>query len=525
MQRIQNTGFLAFTLVFAAALLLVAATPASATPQIAVYQNWDNVEVPHGNSFAYSNIAVGASDSRLFRIENNGTSDLTISNASNAVSGAGFIQLSTPSSPVGPGGSTTIRVRIQKSSAGMSFGELTLNTNASPSSYVVHLAGSAGTFAPPSQSLFTLSSAERNVWTPPSGQVDYYPSTCEATLVGGGNYWTGTVGSTAEYLWKSFCNGYAVSNPSPPSAYGGSSAWFSATASGSQNHGILHFGTSALGHALLGNATDYDVAADKAIQILKLDLQPNGQGHMRHEAVGQYSGLWEGGVAAMALAGQYQPNGATKGAELLAAARNWWRDHVAILRQLRVADGQVALVGARINGEYPFIDYQDSMTPSVNIQLASPIPYSNLHPWIQAMIDSNGQPGAGFTGPYGKVNWRIPKDVAERWIVLRAVQLGAIPTVSQTHPVRCLSHHTSGGAPADVYRWTSGGRTYTGLDWVYGYAQPGVRWQVSWGPVSGQPGSVMRVEHGENCTNSCGKGPRPSPGAVTPSILLIPGCS
>lgn len=130
-----------------------------------------------------------------------------------------------------------------------------------------------------------------------------------------------------------------------------------------------------------------------------------------------------------------------------------------------------------------------------------------------------------FTGPNGKVNWRIPGDVSQRWIVLRAVQLGAIEPVPANHPVRCLSHHTWSGQPAHAYRWSASGRTHTALPWVYGYGKPGVRWHVSWGPVSPHPGNVLRVEAGTGGGTPSGKGPHQSPSTIPGTAqLIIPGC-
>ena len=305
-----------FPLLFAIALLALlvgSAAPASAAAQINVYQDWDSVEVPNGNSFGFPNAAVNVSTSRLFRITNHGNATLTISNPTSTVTGSGFSQIETPASSVAPGASTTVRVRLLKTSAGMAFGKLTINSNATPSFHVVHLAGSAGTFAPPAQSMFVLSTAEKNNWTPPTS-ITYNPTTC-ALSYGTTPYWdSGSFDQARRYIWESFCLGQARTGPLSP--YTSDPAWFNANHNGSQNHGMIYVGVAALSQALRGTAADYDAAAQQAIDILKLDLQPTGQGHMRHESMSQYVAVWEPAVAAMALAGQYQPNGATKGAEL-----------------------------------------------------------------------------------------------------------------------------------------------------------------------------------------------------------------
>lgn len=507
----------AFAVAVAAGLTLVA-SPVFANPQIRLYRAWDGLEVPNGSSFAYPNTPLSTAHSRLFRIENPGTSTLTISNHTSLVSGTGFSQIVTPTSTVAPGGNTTFRIRFTRAVAGMFFGQISIASNAGPSPYVVHLIASAGTFAPPAQAMFVLSSAERNVWNPPGWTGYQPPPSCSFT-----NYpWNGWEGAPLKYVWDSFCFGQARANPLHPTS-GTPGSWYDPNGTGSQNHAMLWLGASALGNALTGNVASYDLAAQKAIEVLALDLQPTGQGHMRHEAIGSYNGFWAGGVAAMALAGRYQPMGAVRGAELLAAAQSWWRDHVGALRQLRLPDGQTALVGARLKGLPGVIDDQSSMTAAVHLQLADPLPYSQLHPWLQGMLSSTNQPGSGFAGASGNIDWRVPRQNAEQWLVLRAIQLGALPSVSASHPVPCLAHRDNAGQPANVSRWTAGGRTHTALPWIYGYY--GVRWHVSWGPQSPYPGNVLRVEAGTEPTS--GKGPHKAPSTVqipSGAQLLIPGC-
>jgi len=534
---------LTFLLAVAMALSL-ATSPLFAAPEIEVYRDWDNLEVPNGNSFAFPHTDPGVWISRLFRIENNGTTDLILSNHLALVTGDGFTQIENPSDTVEPGQFTTFRVRFARGAAkvGMWFGEITINNNSSQSPYVIHLAGSAGTFPPPAQSMFVLETtnpAERDKWVPPQWTAYQGPPTClvndDAWFPAGAKEVT-----PLKYLWTSFCHGQAQGNP--PSLAGVENRWFNPTGSGSQNHGPLWLGVAALGNALNGSATTYDQAAEQALQILALDLQPTGQGHMRHEAVSKYVGFWEGGVAAMALAGMHQPQGATRGAELLAAARNWWRDHVGVLRQLRMPDGQVALVGPRLGGFPGYIDHQSTMTAAVNLQLLErrlptpPLAHSQLHPWLQTMIDGNGNPGNGFTGPNASVNWRLPREVAQRWIVLRAIQLGALEPVPTGYPVRCLSHHNLQGSSEPVWRWQVGSGSsqviHTALEWVYGLGESngGVRWHMSWRQVGSYPGKVLQVEVGTNGQGYPGKGPHspypPDPPVVLPGYetAVIPGC-
>ena len=492
------------------ALVAFGASPAFAAAEIELYRNWDDQEVPHGSSFTFPNIDPGIAHSRLFRIENPGSSTLTISNPSSLVSGTCFSLIQNPASNVAPGGSTSFRVRFL-CTTGRQLGQISIQNSSATSPYVVHLAGDAGSYPPPAQSLFTLSSVEESLWTPPAW-MNYQPApTCSVD-----GQWNGYEGPTARYVWRSFCLGqHSPADVLDPTS--GSSSWTDPDGSGSQNHGVLWYGVSALGHAFDGDVATYDLAASKALEVLALDLQPTGQGHMRHEALGSYSGYWEGGVAAMALAGYYAPQGATKGTELLATARSWWRDHVAALRKLRLPDGQVALVGARIGGGPGYVDDNGALSAAVNLQLVDPISYSSLHPWIQALLTSAGQPAAGGNG-ITKLDWRRPRQSHERWLVLRAVQVGALPAVPGSHPVPCVAHPTS------IYRWSESGRTQTGLTSIYGY--PDHRWRLSWGPVSPWPDNVLRVEQGTSGAGG-GKGPHTDSPAVQPpggAQLLVPAC-
>lgn len=193
----------------------------------------------------------------------------------------------------------------------------------------------------------------------------------------------------------------------------------------------------------------------------------------------------------MALAGLYAPEGSVRGPELLFAARRWWAEHVAVLRRLSLPDGQVALVGARLGGEPGTVDSWTSLSPAVNLQLLDPRAHEDLHPTIAALVTPEGEPAAGTKGV--PINWFRPRHVAERWVVLRAVQSGALPPIAGDQ-----------GRPAvvqDVYRWTEGDSVLTAIPESTGFRP--ARFKVRW-----DPGTVLVVEVGDpGDTPHTGKGP------------------
>jgi len=301
-------------------------------------------------------------------------------------------------------------------------------------------------------------------------------------------------------LYDAFDKGLAV-KPLDPDA--GPSGWYKLDGKGSQNHALLWIGVAALGYALANDVTKYENAAKKARRLLELDAL---QGHMRHEAVGQYSGFWEGGIATMALAGLYAPAGSTSGPALLADARRWWEQRQAVLRQLRMPDGQVALLGARIPGDKGTLDNWQSISAAVNLQLLDPLPNKSLHKDIAALLTAQNTPAIGN----GVVRWYRARHVAERWCVLRAIQSGAITRapLSAKRPKLVL----------DIYRWKAGGRTHIAAPKVFGYRP--ARWHVSWAP-----GSLLRVEVGDPHGTTGGKGPHnpPAPVKIPPTATKVLG--
>jgi len=342
----------------------------------------------------------------------------------------------------------------------------------------------AATFCPPEaptgpaiarDDLFVLSPSERAVFDPPpSWPVEWGTNFEDYPL---------------RNLYEAFDEGRAVV-PLDPDA--GPAGWYELDGRGSQNHSLLWIGVAALGYALADDVAQYENAATKARRLLELDAM---QGHMRHEAIGQYAGFWQGGIATMALAGLYAPDGSTSGPALLADARRWWADHVAALRALRMPDGQVLLVGARLPGETGDRESWMSLSAALSLQLVDPIPHGDLHPTIAALVTAAGEPGPGTGGV--PVVWHRPRHVSERWCVLRAVQSGALPRVAADHPPPATA--------LEVFRWEAGGRTHVATPAPYGYRP--ARWHASWAP-----GEVLRIELGETSQPPMtGKGPHPAP--------------
>ncbi|MCA9689214.1 MAG: hypothetical protein KC636_06365 [Myxococcales bacterium] len=343
----------------------------------------------------------------------------------------------------------------------------------------------------PKEQLFVLSDAERPVFDPPDpGWIDFGMAYESYPL---------------KNLWEAFDAGAPVV-PLDPLA--GPAGWYELDGTGSQNHALLWLGVAALGYALADDAAMFEVAAERCLLLLDLDAQ---QGHMRHEAIGQYAGFWEGGVATMALAGLYAPEGAPSGPALLDAARAWWADHTAALRALATPDRQVTLIGARLPGEPGEQDSWVSLSAAINLQLIDPRPHDQLHPTIAQFLTPAGEPSPVDSGV--PCRWYRGRHVSERWVVLRAVQSGAILPVPAEHPTPTTA--------TQVSRWTEGDTLHTATDAVTGYRP--ARWHVTW-----KPGSVIQVELGDPSDQPTqGKGPHPPPAPLSipgdAAIILGPG--
>ncbi len=117
MKTIRTADFLA---------LLTLTASLFAAPQIAVYQNWDNVQISENSQIEYGETPINTPVSRLFRIENKGNQPLTVSINLGADL---FSIIQQPTSPVPAGGSTTFRVRLYGDRPTAQYGYITINSN------------------------------------------------------------------------------------------------------------------------------------------------------------------------------------------------------------------------------------------------------------------------------------------------------------------------------------------------------------------------------------------------------------
>lgn len=124
--RITRIHFIA-VLTFVA--LTALALPLAAAPQVAVYRNWDNVQVNRLDQIDYGATESNVPNSRLFRIENHGNATLNVSVSLTQPQSFAFSIIEFPAATVAPGGSTTFRVRELYSSEGRWFGYVNVNTN------------------------------------------------------------------------------------------------------------------------------------------------------------------------------------------------------------------------------------------------------------------------------------------------------------------------------------------------------------------------------------------------------------
>jgi hypothetical protein len=168
------------------------------------------------------------------------------------------------------------------------------------------------------------------------------------------------------------------------------------------------------------------------------------------------------------------------------------------LRELSLPDGQVHLVGARSYGSPQAVDDYENISIAVNMQLIDPRPYSSLHPRIASLLTTDGQPKYG-NGSVWDIQWHNYRHVAERWVVLRAVQTGAILRAPVTQSKPKMAH--------DYYKWTSGNTIYVASNNVVGLCP--IRWKASW-----NPGSLIWVEMAGNDPSDCGQVAHPPLGPL-----------
>jgi hypothetical protein len=109
--------------------MFLLALPLFAAPQIAVYRNWDNVQVNRLDIVDFGATESNVPISRLFRIENHGNTTLNVSVSLDAQKSFAYSIIEFPAPTVAPGGSTTFRIRLQYSSEGTWFGYVNINSD------------------------------------------------------------------------------------------------------------------------------------------------------------------------------------------------------------------------------------------------------------------------------------------------------------------------------------------------------------------------------------------------------------
>ena len=98
-------------------------------PEIAIYQDYDSIEVPQGGASTIDSTTVNVASSRRFRIANLGNADLSIANPAALVSGTCLSLSETPTTPIPPGGLGYFRVRLYCPSPGTYAGTVSIQSN------------------------------------------------------------------------------------------------------------------------------------------------------------------------------------------------------------------------------------------------------------------------------------------------------------------------------------------------------------------------------------------------------------
>lgn len=112
----------------------------SGAPQIRIVSG-DGVTLVPGSLYQMPSTTAGVAVSRLFTIFNDGTADLVIANPTGFVSGTGFSQIVTPTTPIPAGGSSTFRVRLMTAAPGTFNGSVSVQSNAAGSPFAFSLRG------------------------------------------------------------------------------------------------------------------------------------------------------------------------------------------------------------------------------------------------------------------------------------------------------------------------------------------------------------------------------------------------
>ncbi|MEP7011476.1 MAG: Ig-like domain-containing protein [Acidobacteriota bacterium] len=118
----------------------VQGTVSASVPNISVWKAFDGTAVAKGTSVSIGTTTANTTISVRFRIDNNGSGNLNLTNATSLVGGAGFSQIETPVGPVAPGSSAYFRVRLLAATAGNWSGTVSIlsdDPNDSPYSFTV----------------------------------------------------------------------------------------------------------------------------------------------------------------------------------------------------------------------------------------------------------------------------------------------------------------------------------------------------------------------------------------------------
>lgn len=120
-------------------------------PEIRVTLAAGGITLQSGSMLAFPDThVVDLPISRLFRICNDGAGNLTLGQPGSAVSGSGFLQLSSPAPVISSGGCSDLRVRFHVSNPGTYGGTISLSNNdPNETPYVIGLAGTALPDEPP----------------------------------------------------------------------------------------------------------------------------------------------------------------------------------------------------------------------------------------------------------------------------------------------------------------------------------------------------------------------------------------
>lgn len=291
--------------------------------------------------------------------------------------------------------------------------------------------------------------------------------------------------------------------PAPPSDY----RFHALISGGSRNHPPMINSTYALG-AALGKHTHPGARA--AIDGCRENLAVQRRdGHVVDEAVTGYTGFHEGAVACMALAGRawYHLTGEP---DLWLEAIGWWADHLEIWRKLRMADGQVLSVGARVHP-----DARNHASNAVfGVHLLDPLPYGDLVLWMRRLFTPDAGRGADRTGDLAAPGWDFDRYSWTRMILRardsKALPAGVIQRLADSRQPRLIR---------PLYRWSEDGFEHAAMPEIKGLGPR--QWWCRWRPGSlagdawrriDYPSGERAAPHGEPAPWLLpGRGPHESP--------------